>query len=1284
MLPSYPFRWKKLRMFGRRRPRSKNHHRRQLGIESLESRRVLTAYINEFQFSPTFGTAEEDQFLEFRGTPGESLEVGTYFVGVESADGVDELGDIHTIIDLSGQTFGENGLLVLLPSASKVETLEGATVLRGGDGFIGMPASFQADHDDNVIHAGTSSYFLVHTTVAPMLDDDIDINDDGLPDSVYSNWTILDSFSIVAWVEGPFNQRTFARIVFAEDGAGDGYLPGSTVVNTDQLAYVGRIGNSTGYLPDEWMAGNTVEQGDNTGIFQLQHGVFGTPRPFAYGGRLLDHVGGHNWYGSLSGAVFQDSNEDGIQQPGEESLDGVDVFLDTNQDGEIDFFWETIEADEYALDSDLSNISSNVTIVSAGADNVHQGFKIRAVQDPGKPDGVHTLAHEGVGFFNNNRRIRMDFYDPVRAVSIDVTGNSDLRATYGRLEIFDRDGNSMAMIRTSPLGDGQLENLTLSRPTADIAWALAYPDDEFMDSSPFGRLDNLRFEVPEREAVVNANGSFNFDRLTANQYRVSMGGLEGFRQVFPSNDAAHEVDVFYQNVSGVNFGLLGDLPPSLDDQTIETGENRAAGTVLATLPVELGYESQKLEVVKISGDTTGLFSVHPETFALTLNRDELNFESQTQHQLVIQLRDTANPDLSDHATITIDVQDRNDKPEVLSKSATIEEHSATETAVATMEATDEDTGPETFVWSIVGGNLGDAFTIDANTGEVSVANSDAVNFESAPTIELEVRATDQGIPVASGTGTLTITLTDINEAPEFTEEQTFEVLENAAGSSAIGTLSASEVDAGQTLSWTLLGGADSQLFNLASDGELTLSENAQLNFEQTTSYELEVQVSDSATTPLSDTGVITISVQDVNDAPKIESQEFELPENSGFETEIGTVSATDEDAGQTISFSITGGTLADAFQIDASSGLLSVAENAILDFESEGSKTVEVTATDNDTSPLSSAVLLTITLQDLNEAPALETESLSFDENLESGTIVGNLSAFDPDAEDQLSFELISQEVDWVVIDQATGEVKISEGAEIDYENLSQNNIVVRVSDQGELASEGTISLLAEDANDAPQVATPISDVETEVGEEFVLSIPTSTFTDQDLIDSLRLTATVNGFPLPDWLQFDTSARVLSGTPTTEDIGTIEVSITAIDDSNASATDSFDLVVKSDAFSWHNETMPLDASNDGALSAVDALLVINYLNQANSAAIPPETTPSFGLVDSTNDGFVTALDALVIINELNTPNGEGESIEYGLEFDSSDPFEAWEDLLSEREKREQELVVGLLARTRKQ
>ena len=102
-------------------------------------------------------------------------------------------------------------------------------------------------------------------------------------------------------------------------------------------------------------------------------------------------------------------------------------------------------------------------------------------------------------------------------------------------------------------------------------------------------------------------------------------------------------------------------------------------------------------------------------------------------------------------------------PAVTASAFSIDENSANNTVVGTVVANDQDIG-DTLSYAITAGNTGGAFSIDAN-GQIKVANSAALDFETNPTFNLTIEATDDGIPSLSDTTTVTISLNDVNDAP---------------------------------------------------------------------------------------------------------------------------------------------------------------------------------------------------------------------------------------------------------------------------------------------------------------------------------------------------------------------------------------------------------------------------------------------------------------------------------------------------------------------------------------
>ncbi|MBI2480054.1 MAG: hypothetical protein HYV60_15920 [Planctomycetia bacterium] len=149
--------------------------------------------------------------------------------------------------------------------------------------------------------------------------------------------------------------------------------------------------------------------------------------------------------------------------------------------------------------------------------------------------------------------------------------------------------------------------------------------------------------------------------------------------------------------------------------------------------------------------------------------------------------------------------------------------------------------------------------------------------------------------------------------------------------------------------------------------------------------------------------------------------------------------------------------------------------------------------------------------------------------------------------------------------------------------------------------------------------------------------------------DSLAYSATLaDGSPLPAWLRLDREALRLVATPALDEVGQqIAVAIHATDSGQParSVSDEFAILVDNP---YHNEARPTDVNNDSFVTPLDALLIINDLNENRPRALPmPPESESFDppFRDANNDLFVTPLDALLVINDLNSPNAEGESSE---------------------------------------
>ena len=113
------------------------------------------------------------------------------------------------------------------------------------------------------------------------------------------------------------------------------------------------------------------------------------------------------------------------------------------------------------------------------------------------------------------------------------------------------------------------------------------------------------------------------------------------------------------------------------------------------------------------------------------------------------------------------------------------------------------------------------------------------------------------------------------------------------------------------------------------------------------------------------------------------------------------------------------------------------------------------------------------------------------------------------------------------------------------------------------LETTGYLTIEIAGVNDAPVVAGALADQGATAGEGFTFTMPGGSFTDADAGDSLSFGAALtDGSALPAWLTFDATTGTFTGTaPASAGGATLQVQVTASDESGATASDAFALAV---------------------------------------------------------------------------------------------------------------------------
>jgi hypothetical protein len=351
---------------------------------------------------------------------------------------------------------------------------------------------------------------------------------------------------------------------------------------------------------------------------------------------------------------------------------------------------------------------------------------------------------------------------------------------------------------------------------------------------------------------------------------------------------------------------------------------------------------------------------------------------------------------------------------------------------------------------------------------------------------------ESGDAISVGSGDALWLVIDENEAPAI-GDASFALSEDSGNGTIVGTVSATDPNDVEVLTYSITGGNDDSVFGIDSaDGTITVANATRLDAETTPSYELTVQVTDNG--GLTDSATVTVSVLSGNRAPTLADATFTVDENSGEETEVGTLVATDPD-GDDLTYAITAGNDDGFFGIDEVSGMITLSENADLNYEAKSSYSLTVTVTDD--GGLSATATITIKVDNVNEAPAIEAATFSVAEDSAAAAQVGVLTAGDPEG-GTVTYSITGGNSDGAFRIEAdpTRTIYVDDASALDYETNPQYSLTVSGQDAAGNIGTAIVTIHITDANDAPALADTSFAVAEGCADETILG--TVVGSDQD------------------------------------------------------------------------------------------------------------------------------------------------------------------------------------------
>ena len=630
----------------------------------------------------------------------------------------------------------------------------------------------------------------------------------------------------------------------------------------------------------------------------------------------------------------------------------------------------------------------------------------------------------------------------------------------------------------------------------------------------------------------------------------------------------------------------GNAEPTFDDGATATrtlpensgaGVNVVGGTITATDGDSdtLTYSLSGADAARFEIDSDGQIKVK------TGSTHTFNFESSKKsYSVTVNVRDSkdaagnADTDSDDTIAVTINLTNVNEVPEItnLLTASTAPENSS---GTILLMASDVDV-PDTQTWSVESTDDGSKFQV-AGGFLPTLSFKDQPDFETPTdvgdtamnnTYVVTVKLTDSG--GLSDMLAFTVTVTNVNEAPEITtnsgEAYIFNEAENTATTEVIETFEADDEDASTTLTWSLQG-ADASDFTITNaDGQGELKFKNVPDFEDPKGsletdrnvYIFEVKVRDNGSPRKEDTIGVNLHVTDVNEAPVITTTvtKFFRSENGDV---VNSVHATDVDASTTLSWSVEPADDGDKFEFNTSTGpsALLTFKNAP-DFEMPAdvgdtamNNTYVVTVKVTDDGGMSDTHRLTVEVTNVNEAPEITTTSTTYtafnvDENTATTDVIKTYEATDVDASTTLTWSLEGNDAgDFTITKNADGdgELKFRSAPNfetpVDADTMNDYDIRVKVKDNGIPGNRGSSNRLDDtvsvevtvlDVNEAPEIfgdpAPSFAEIEYDATSPD-LTIGTYTYTDEDRNPTDTITWGIIGTDAPHF-NIGSSTGVLS------------------------------------------------------------------------------------------------------------------------------------------------------------
>ena len=476
----------------------------------------------------------------------------------------------------------------------------------------------------------------------------------------------------------------------------------------------------------------------------------------------------------------------------------------------------------------------------------------------------------------------------------------------------------------------------------------------------------------------------------------------------------------------------------------------------------------------LSGTDSSKFSISTGYLVFTDMPDyenPLDSNADNSYSLTIS---AAGAGISSSHAFTINVTNVNEKPTFTTANTSAFSVGENSTSVKTIVAADPENDSLTFSLEDSSDSQDEGLLqINSVTG--------AVSFKVAPNFEIPTDIDSNNsltFTVVASDGSLSSSkefyaqVTNVAEAPTNITISNSTVPENSPGA-FFGILNIEDED----LNIKNIKITGDGCFNLDTDLNLSFCSGVSADYENKSSYLVEITLEDNGGFTLVDT--LTLSITDVNEAStNVTLTGGTAPENSAG-VSFGTLNTTDPDASDTFTYNVTGGTDETSFEI-GTGDILKFKSTVSANFETKSSYTVTVTSID--AGSLSFAKSLTVSITNVNESPTdISLSGGSAAENL-TGASFGTLSSSDPDSSESFSYSVTGGTDASSFEIGSSNTLKFKSSVSANFEEKSSYSVTVTSTDTGSNTYAETLTVSITNVNEAPSFTTSTTSTIAENG----------------------------------------------------------------------------------------------------------------------------------------------------------------------------------------------------------